>query len=129
MGWLFRLIAKVTLLGKLVEKLGPKVPIIFIFISLIFAAFYIPHEYENFLEFKQKYPGNNPIKSLFKDISQTKHLDKALDMIQNSNIIPECQVTAHKYYERAIQSLNTVPPSIYRTSLEELAAYMIDRKY
>ena len=59
MGWLFRLIAKVTLLGKLVEKLGPKVPIIFIFISLIFAAFYIPHEYENFLEFKQKYPGNN----------------------------------------------------------------------
>ena len=77
----------------------------------------------------EKYPGNNPIKSLFKDISQTKHLDKALDMIQNSNIIPECQVTAHKYYERAIQSLNTVPPSIYRTSLEELAAYMIDRKY
>ena len=59
MSWLFRLIAKVTLLGKLVEKLGPKVPIIFIVISLIFAAFYIPHEYENFLEFKQKYPGNN----------------------------------------------------------------------
>ena len=59
MSWLFRLIAKVTLLSKLVEKLGPKVPIIFIVISLIFAAFYIPYEYENFLEFKQKYPGNN----------------------------------------------------------------------
>ena len=77
----------------------------------------------------EKYPGNNPIKSLFKDINQTKHLDKALDMIHNSNIIPECQVTAHEYYEQAIQSLNTVPQSIYRTSLEELAAYMIDRKY
>ena len=59
MNWLIRQIAKVTLIGKLVEKLGPKVPIIFIFLALIFAAFYIPYEYENFLEFKQKYPDNN----------------------------------------------------------------------
>ena len=59
MNWLIRQIARVTLIGKLVEKLGPKVPIIFIFLALIFAAFYIPYEYENFLEFKQKYPDNN----------------------------------------------------------------------
>ena len=59
MNWLFKLITKVTLIGKLVEKLGPKVPIIFIFIALIFAAFYIPYEYENILEFKQKYPEDN----------------------------------------------------------------------
>ena len=58
MNWLIRQIARVTLIGKLVEKLGPKVPIIFIFLALIFAAFYIPYEYENFLEFKQKYPDN-----------------------------------------------------------------------
>ncbi|MDC3090228.1 hypothetical protein OA346_03160 [Candidatus Pelagibacter sp.] len=56
MNWLIRQIAKVTLIGKLVEKLGPKVPIIFIFTALIFTAFYLPYEYENFLEFKQKYP-------------------------------------------------------------------------
>ena len=56
MNWIIRQIAKITLIGKLVEKLGPKVPIIFIFISLIFAAFYIPYEYENFLEFRTKYP-------------------------------------------------------------------------
>ena len=59
MNWLIRQIAKVTLIGKLVEKLGPKVPIIFIFIALIFTAFYIPYEYESFLEFKQKYPEDN----------------------------------------------------------------------
>ena len=59
MNWLIRQIAKVTLIGKLVEKLGPKVSIIFIFIALIFTAFYIPYEYENFLEFKQKYPDDN----------------------------------------------------------------------
>ena len=59
MNWLIRQIARVTLIGKLVEKLGPKVPIIFIFVALIFSAFYIPYEYENFLEFKQKYPEDN----------------------------------------------------------------------
>ena len=59
MYWLIRQIAKVTLIGKLVEKLGPKVPIFFIFIALIFVAFYVPYEYENFLEFKQKYPEDN----------------------------------------------------------------------
>ena len=37
MNWLIRQIAKVTLIGKLVEKLGHKVPIIFIFIALIFS--------------------------------------------------------------------------------------------
>ena len=56
MNWIIRQIAKITLIGKLVEKLGPKVPVIFIVISLIFAAFYIPYEYENFLEFRTKYP-------------------------------------------------------------------------
>ena len=58
MSWFIKQIAKITLLGKLVEKLGPKVPIIFIFISLIFAAFYIPYEYENILEFQLKYPND-----------------------------------------------------------------------
>ena len=77
----------------------------------------------------EKYPTNNPIKILFKDISQTKYLDKSLDMIQNSNILAECHATAHKYYEKATQSLDTLPKSIYRTSLEELATYIINRRY
>ena len=47
MNWLIRQIAKVTLIGKLVEKPGPKVPKIFIFIALIFTAFYIPYESES----------------------------------------------------------------------------------
>ena len=59
MNWLIKQIAKITLLGKLVEKLGPKVPVIFIIISLIFFAFYIPYEYEKYLEFKIKFPNEN----------------------------------------------------------------------
>ncbi len=59
MYWLIKQFVKITLIGKLVEKLGPKVPIIFIFFGIIFTAFYVPFEYENFLEFKQKYPDDN----------------------------------------------------------------------
>ena len=59
MNWLIKQIAKITLLGKLVEKLGPKVPVIFIIISLIFFFFFIPYEYEKFLEFKIKFPNEN----------------------------------------------------------------------
>ena len=50
MSWLYKIIAKVTFLGKLVEKLGPKVPIIILLVSITVIAFYIPYEYENFLE-------------------------------------------------------------------------------
>ena len=50
MNWLFKLITKVTLIGKLVEKLGPKVPIIILLVSVTIIAFYIPYEYGNFLE-------------------------------------------------------------------------------
>ena len=58
MSWLFKIIAKVTFLGKLVEKLGPKVPIIILLVSITVIAFYIPYEYENFLEFRTKYPND-----------------------------------------------------------------------
>ena len=34
-------------------------PVIFIIISLIFFAFYIPYEYEKYLEFKIKFPNEN----------------------------------------------------------------------
>jgi len=57
--WVLRKLAKITILGKIFEKLGPKFPIILLFIFLIFSAFYIPYEYENYLEFQDRYPNNN----------------------------------------------------------------------
>ena len=57
--WILRKLAKITILGKIFEKLGPKFPIILLFIFLIFSAFYIPYEYENYLEFQDRYPNNN----------------------------------------------------------------------
>jgi hypothetical protein len=57
--WILKKFAKITILGKILEKLGPKFPIILLFIFIIFAAFYGPYEYENYLEFKEKYPTND----------------------------------------------------------------------
>jgi hypothetical protein len=57
--WILTKLAKITILGKIFEKLGPKFPIILLFIFIIFMAFYGPYEYENYLEFKEKYPANN----------------------------------------------------------------------
>ena len=57
--WILRKLAKITILGKIFEKLGPKFPIILLFIFIIFIAFYGPYEYENYLEFKERYPTNS----------------------------------------------------------------------
>ena len=57
--WTLKKLAKITILGKIFEKLGPKFPMILLFVFLIFIAFYGPYEYENYLEFKNKYPNNN----------------------------------------------------------------------
>ena len=57
--WIVRKLAKITILGKIFEKLGPKfLPILF-FTSLVFIVFYVPYEYENYLQFKEKFPENN----------------------------------------------------------------------
>ena len=57
--WILKKFAKITILGKIFEKLGPKFPIILLFFFIIFAAFYGPYEYENYLEFNEKYPTND----------------------------------------------------------------------
>ena len=54
----FKFIATRLLVGKLFEKIKPKLPLISILAFIIFIVFYAPYEYENFLEFKQRFPDN-----------------------------------------------------------------------
>tara|TARA_B100001123_G_C15263705_1_gene1007583 strand:+ start:1040 stop:1738 length:699 start_codon:yes stop_codon:yes gene_type:complete len=54
----FKFLATRLLVGKLFEKVKPKLPLISIIAFIIFIVFYGPYEYENFLEFKQKFPEN-----------------------------------------------------------------------
>jgi len=55
----FKFIATRLLVGKLFEQIKPKLPIISILAFIVFIVFYGPYEYENYLEFKQKFPDNN----------------------------------------------------------------------
>ena len=57
--WVIKKVAKITILGAIFEAVRDKIPTILLFIFLIFIAFYGPYEYENYLEFTQKYPNNN----------------------------------------------------------------------
>ena len=54
----FKFLATRLLVGKLFEKVKPKLPLISVLAFIIFIVFYGPYEYENFLEFKQKFPDN-----------------------------------------------------------------------
>ena len=54
----FKFIVTRLLVGKLFEKARPKLPLISVLAFIIFIVFYGPYEYENFLEFKQKFPDN-----------------------------------------------------------------------
>ena len=47
------------LVGKLFEKIKPNLPIVSILSFIIFIIFYGPFEYQNYLEFKQKFPDNS----------------------------------------------------------------------
>ena len=54
----FKFLVTRLLVGKLFEKVKPKLPLISVLAFIIFIVFYGPYEYENFLEFKQKFPDN-----------------------------------------------------------------------
>ena len=53
-----KFIAARLFVGKLFEQIKPKLPLISIIAFIIFIVFYGPYEYENYLEFKQKFPDN-----------------------------------------------------------------------
>ena len=76
----------------------------------------------------ERYPQDNPIQKLFEDSSQEEHLKRALDMIQNSDIIDHCYATVREYYQKAVNAVRTLPASPLKASLEELAAYIMERK-
>lgn len=76
----------------------------------------------------EKYPEDNPIQKLFEDGGQEIHLKRTLEMIQNSDIANYCYDTARNYCLKAIQSIKTLPSSAPKSSLEDLAVYITERK-
>ena len=57
------------------------------------------------------------------------YLDEVMDAIQKTGAIEYTEQTAKQEAELAIQQLQHLPASDYRTALEDLARYSVDRSY
>lgn len=77
----------------------------------------------------ERYPDDNPIKSFFENVEADGNLKRAVEMIQNSDIIPQSYAVAADLCHKATQALEALPDSSYKRSLADLAAYVMERRY
>jgi geranylgeranyl pyrophosphate synthase len=76
----------------------------------------------------ERFPENNPVKRLTQDRSKTENIRLAIEQVRNSSIVEECYQVAQDYCNRACQQIKTLPPSLERDSLMELADFVVKRK-
>ena len=78
----------------------------------------------------ERYPTDNPVEQLFRreEFGADDHLRKALEMIQDSEIIQDCYSVARDYSLKADKALESLPDIPVRRSLMELSSYVMERK-
>ena len=72
----------------------------------------------------EKYPKDNPVENLFAT-GDRSHVQRAIDMVLDSAIIPDCYKVASEYCEKACRSLNLLPEGPGRDSLNALADFVV----
>ena len=77
----------------------------------------------------ERYPNDNPIEKLFKDPGQDGQLQRALEMINDSSIIDDCNTVIRGYCGTASGALDILPDCPARHSLLDLAGYIPDRNH
>ena len=77
----------------------------------------------------ERYPTDNPVERLFRreEFGAGDHLRKALEMIQDSDIIQDCYSVARDYSLKAGEALESLPDVAARRSLLELSSYVMER--
>jgi len=76
----------------------------------------------------ERYPQNNPIKSLFENHSAVENIPIAIEQVRNSSIVDECYQIARDFCRSACSRINQLPPVPARRSLEQLADFVVERK-
>ncbi len=76
----------------------------------------------------ERYPDDNPVATLFRNGEGDGNLQRAVEMVQNSGIIPEATSIAADFSRRAIEALDSLPDNTYKRSLVELARYVMERR-
>lgn len=77
----------------------------------------------------ERHPRDNPIKKAFKSRKPRSELvAEAVFMVLNSDILNEVYAVARDFRERAMTSLRELPDTPARTSLEDIADYVLERR-
>ena len=76
----------------------------------------------------ERYPQDNPVKRLFQGEAKPGNLKKAIEMVRNSTIIPECFDVAAGYCKQACHNLKSLPENEARVSLANLADFIVSRR-
>lgn len=76
----------------------------------------------------ERYPEDNPVKSLFENKDKQENVELAIELIRNSSIVDECYAVAAEYCAKACQNLRLLPENASRQALTDLADYVMDRK-
>ena len=78
---------------------------------------------------KEQHPDDNPVSAIFDDTDREKNLGLALDMIRNSDIVPDCYRVAQSFAEEACRALDIFPDNDCKRSLVNLAEYVVERQH
>jgi geranylgeranyl pyrophosphate synthase len=76
----------------------------------------------------ERYPKDNPVKRAFRTRKPKPELIvEAVNMVRNSDILDESYGVARDFRDRALKSLAALPAGAARSSLEDIADYVLER--
>lgn len=77
----------------------------------------------------ERHPKDNPIKKAFRTKKpKPEHVAEAVYMVLNSDILNEVYNVARDFRDRALASLRSLPDNEARSSLEDIAEYVLERR-
>jgi geranylgeranyl pyrophosphate synthase len=76
----------------------------------------------------ERYPRDNPVTRLFQGGDKQENIKQAIEMVRNSNIIPECFDVAADYCGKACRNLKSLPEKGAHASLTNLADFIVSRR-
>jgi geranylgeranyl pyrophosphate synthase len=77
----------------------------------------------------ERHPKDNPIKKAFRSKKpKPEHVAEAVYMVLNSDILNEVHAVARDFRDRAVAALAPLPAGAAKSSLEDVAEYVLDRR-
>nr|MCS5655643.1 polyprenyl synthetase family protein [Dehalococcoidia bacterium] len=76
----------------------------------------------------ERYPNDDLVQSLFQDRENDTKLQKVVEVINDSTILPDCEQVVQDYSHKACQALQNLPDCAPKQSLLDLAHYITARR-